>query len=89
MYSISQVLWYAASTRSFRSANEPIFEVMSTEELQQIRMVFQGLQTLYQKHLPKVNPTPIHDLLIRELNKKSDVKSTFPPFYMVEIKTGN
>ena len=44
---------------------------MSTDELKQIRMVFQGLQTLYQTHLPKVDPAVIHDLLVRELNKKS------------------
>jgi hypothetical protein len=59
---------------------------MSTNELQQIRMVFQGLQTLYQTHLPKVDPTLIHDLLIRELDKTKD-RSTSPPFYMVEIRT--
>jgi hypothetical protein len=60
---------------------------MSTDELQQIRRVFQGLQTLYQTHLPKVDSVLIHDLLIRELNKKSDDTSTLPPFYIVEIKT--
>ena len=43
---------------------------MSANELQQIRRVFQGLQTLY--HLPKVDSALIHDLLIHELNKKSD-----------------
>jgi hypothetical protein len=41
---------------------------MSTDELKQIRMVFQGLQTLYQTHLPKVDPALIHDLLIRRQN---------------------
>jgi hypothetical protein len=60
---------------------------MSTNELEQIRMVFQGLQTLYQTYLPKVDPALIHDLLIRELNKKSDDTSTLPPFYIVEIRT--
>jgi hypothetical protein len=59
---------------------------MSINELQQIRRVFQGLQTLYQTHLPKVDSGLIHDLLIRELNKKSDDSSTLSPFY-IEIRT--
>lgn len=60
---------------------------MSTSELQQIRMVFQGLQTLYQTHLPKVDPALIHDLLVRELVKTSKNISSLPPFYIVEIRT--
>src|ERR687891_910956 len=60
---------------------------MSANELQQIRRAFQGLQTLYQTHLSKVDSSLIHDLLIRELNKKSDDVSTLPPFYMVKIRT--
>jgi hypothetical protein len=60
---------------------------LSIHELQQIRRAFQGLQTLYQTHLPKVDSGLIHDLLIRELNKKSDDRSTLPPFYIVEIRT--
>lgn len=60
---------------------------MSTSELQQIRMVFQGLQTLYQTHLPKVDPVLIHDLLVRELVKTSKNTSSSPPFYIVEIRT--
>ncbi len=60
---------------------------MTVNELQQIRRAFQGLQTLYQTHLPKVDSGLIHDLLIRELNKKSDDTSTLPPFYIVEIRT--
>ena len=60
---------------------------MSANELQQIRRAFQGLQTLYQIHLPKVDSGLIHDLLIRELDKKSDDTSTSPPFYLVEIRT--
>jgi hypothetical protein len=59
---------------------------MSTSELQQIRMVFQGLQTLYQTHLPKVAPSLIHDLLVRELVKTKNT-SSLPPFYIVEIRT--
>jgi hypothetical protein len=60
---------------------------MSTSELQQIRMVFQGLQTLYQTHLPKVDPALIHDLLVRELVKTSENTSSSLPFYIVEIRT--
>ncbi|MGH9912989.1 MAG: hypothetical protein ACRD4W_11135 [Nitrososphaeraceae archaeon] len=60
---------------------------MSTSELQQIRMVFQGLQTLYQTHLPKVDSALIHDLLVRELVKTSKNTSSSPPFYIVEIRT--
>jgi hypothetical protein len=50
--------------------------------LQDIRTVFRGLQTLYESHLPKVDPVLIHDLLVRE--KEKSEKS---PFYMVEIFT--
>ena len=60
---------------------------MSINELQQIRRVFQGLQTLYQTHLPKVDPALIHDLLVRELVKTSKNTSSLPPFYIVEIRT--
>lgn len=60
---------------------------MSADELQQIRMVFQGLQTLYQTHLPKIDPRLIHDLLVRELDQKSEDMSALPPFYIVEIRT--
>jgi hypothetical protein len=35
-------------------------------EVQEIRTVFQGLQTLYETYLPKVDPILIHDLLVRE-----------------------
>ena len=51
-------------------------------EMQYIRNVFQGLETLYQTYLPKVDPTLIHDLLIREYEK-----SERAPFYMVEVFT--
>ena len=61
--------------------------MLSTDELKQIRLVFQGLQTLYQTYFPTVDPTLIGDLLVRELNKKSEEKSTLPPFYLVEIRT--
>jgi hypothetical protein len=42
---------------------------------------------LYQTYFPKVDPALIDDLLVRELNKKSEEKSTLPPFYLVEIRT--
>ena len=42
---------------------------------------------MYQIHLPKVDSGLIHDLLIRELNKKPADTSTLPPFYLVEIRT--
>ena len=51
-------------------------------EVQEIRSVFQGLQTLYQIYLPKVDPILIHDLLVREMEKSEDA-----PFYMVVIFT--
>lgn len=51
-------------------------------ELKEIRRVFQGLQTLYQTHLPKVDPVLIHDLLIREQENPK-----YTPFYMVEVFT--
>jgi len=51
-------------------------------ELQEIRNVYQGLETLYQTYLPKVDPELLHDLLIRE-----EEKSERAPFYMVEVFT--
>ena len=63
---------------------------MPSDELQEIRRVFRGLQTLYQSHLPKINPSLIDDLLIREqeeVEKHNNAPSSSPPFYMVEIST--
>ena len=51
-------------------------------ELQEIRNVFYGLETLYDTYLPKVDPVLLHDLLIREYEK-----SERAPFYMVEVFT--
>ena len=51
-------------------------------ELQEIRNVYAGLETLYQTYLPKIYPLLIHDLLIREYEK-----SERAPFYMVEVFT--
>jgi hypothetical protein len=56
--------------------------VMMTTELQEIRNVFQGRETLYQMYLPKIDPALVHDILLRELEK-----SEGPPFYMVEVFT--
>ena len=54
----------------------------NTDRLRELKTVFQGLQTLYQTYLPKVDPVLIHDLLVREKEK-----SEHSPFYMVEIFT--
>jgi hypothetical protein len=51
-------------------------------ELQEIMNVFQGLDTLYQTYLPKVDPALLHDLLMREQEK-----SERAPFYMVAVFT--
>ncbi len=60
-------------------------------EVQEIRTVFNGLQTLYETYLPKVDPLLIHSLLLREKYPKyhrySWEKSEDAPFYMVEIFT--
>gem|GEM_PF-4254995 len=34
--------------------------------LQEIRTAYNGLETLYQTYLPKVDPILVHDLLVRE-----------------------
>jgi hypothetical protein len=63
---------------------------MHPDELQEIRRVFRGLQTLYQSHLPKINPALIDDLIIREqdeVEKHNNAPTSSPPFYMVEIST--
>ena len=51
-------------------------------ELQEIRRVFQGLRTLCETYLPKVDSRLIHNLLIRE---QESPKNT--PFYMLEVFT--
>jgi hypothetical protein len=51
-------------------------------ELQEIKNVFVGLQTLYETHFPKVDPGLLHSLL-SEIEK--DPKRH--PFYMLEIFT--
>jgi hypothetical protein len=53
-----------------------------TTEMQEIRNVFRGLETLYQTYLPKVDPLLVHDILTREQEKTERA-----PFYMVEVFT--
>jgi hypothetical protein len=53
-----------------------------SDELQEMKMAFQGLQTLYQTYLPKVDPLLINDLLMRQ---QEDPKVS--PIYMVEVFT--
>jgi hypothetical protein len=61
-----------------------------SNELQELRKVFQGLQTLYQLRLPKISPALIQDFLIRkeeEFRRSNNKSKSSPPFYMVEIAT--
>jgi hypothetical protein len=51
-------------------------------ELQELRNVFHGLETVYSTYLPKVDPVLIHNLLLRE-----EQNSERAPFYMVEVFT--
>ena len=51
-------------------------------ELNEIRRVFHGLQTLCETYLPKVDSTLIHDLLIREQENPKKA-----PFYIIEVVT--
>jgi hypothetical protein len=55
---------------------------MTKYELQELRNVFHGLESLCSTYLPKVDPVLIHDLLLRE-----EEKSERAPFYMVEVFT--
>jgi hypothetical protein len=52
-------------------------------EIQELRNVFHGLETLYSTYLPKVDPVLLNDLLLREEINKSE----HAPFYMVEVFT--
>ena len=55
---------------------------MMTTELQEIRNVFRGLETLYQTYLPKVDPALIHGLLVREQEKAERAPNNqFDPIY--------
>src|ERR1051326_4788750 len=57
-----------------------------SDDIQEIRNVFHGLETLYHIYLPKVDPALINDLLIREKQKEHE-NSGRAPFYMVEVFT--
>jgi len=55
-----------------------------SEEIQELRNVFHGLETLYSTYLPKVDPILLNDLLLREEQSKKPERT---PFYMVEVFT--
>ena len=57
---------------------------ISISSLNEIRKFHQGLQTLYQTYLPKVDPMLVNDLLSRQQQLK---KTDSAPFYIVEIFT--
>ena len=80
------ILFYATVNPQFRDTFYTISIIynirLMSAELYELKTVFQGLQTLYQTYLPKVDPVLIHDLLVREKEK-----SEHSPFYMVEIFT--
>jgi hypothetical protein len=63
---------------------------LSIDELQEIRIVFQGLKTLYQTYLSKADPLLINDLLVREQKnfRPNDPQST-SSYYTVEISTSD
>ena len=60
---------------------------MSIDELQELRIGFQGLQTLYQTYLPKADPLLINDLLVREQENDRPNASLSTSYYRVEILT--
>jgi hypothetical protein len=53
-----------------------------TTEIKEIKTVYGALQTLYNTHLPKADPSLIDDLLMRQ-----EQNPNVAPFYMVEIFT--
>jgi len=55
---------------------------LDVDKLHEIRLAFNGLQTLYESYLSKIDPDLINDLLSRQ---QKDPDSA--PFYMVEIFT--
>ena len=56
--------------------------MMHDLQMNEIRYVWHGLETLYQTYFQKYNPILLHDLLVREKEK-----SERAPFYMVEVST--
>ena len=53
-----------------------------SSNIREIKVVFNGLQTLYETYLPKADPILVHDLLLREQENPK-----VAPFYMVEVFT--
>jgi hypothetical protein len=61
---------------------------LSIDELQEMRIVFQGLQTLYQTYLPKADPILVNDLLVHEQkNYRPNIPLSTSDYYTVEIST--
>ena len=61
---------------------------LSIDELQEMRIVFQGLQTLYQTYLPKADPILVNDLLVHEQkNYRLNNPLSTSYHYTVEIST--
>jgi hypothetical protein len=53
-----------------------------SSNIEEIKTVFKGLQTLYETYLPKADPILVHDLLLREQQNPNVAL-----FYMVEVFT--
>ena len=62
---------------------------LSIDELQEIRIVFQGLQTLYETYLPKADPLLINDLLVREQKNYQPNAPLSTSYYVVQISTND
>ena len=61
---------------------------LSIDELQEMRIAFQGLQTLYQTYLPKADPILVNDLLVHEQkNYRPNNPLSTSDYYTVEIST--
>ena len=61
---------------------------LSIDELQEMRIAFQGLQTLYQTYLPKADPILVNDLLVHEQkNYRPNNPLSTSYYYTVEIST--
>jgi hypothetical protein len=61
---------------------------LSIDELQEMRIAFQGLQTLYQTYLPKADPILVNDLLVHEQkNYRPNNPQSTSDYYTVEIST--
>ncbi len=53
-----------------------------SQEINEIKRVYAGLETLYHTYFPKSDPSLIHDLL-----RRSEKDPNTPPIYMVEVFT--